>query len=800
LEEALANINRTLELLNSTSDDPNSHPMIRSTTSTIGSGYWPGANGGFPYSERTFETAQWNKLGGLSQTLSYSSRIDGGFLASLNQLVQDADGNYWGGLLAQVTGSGPGGGFLQNTVNNNIINQIDELMKAFDVSGAGLGPGPISTGVSKVADTQPNTYQDILDKLNKNNNSTIDLALVTAVVEILNQCHTCQPATEDEPAILCGVDRCLVAERNIVLIPAVIAALTQTPKQESNISDMDKLLAEIEKMMKDRNAKWQEEQAKKQAEQKPTNSGGEQGGEQKGGEQGGSFLEKLMQMLQGQGQQGGGGGGGSGPGGFPPNVNPVSNPPTNQGPQGASQNANNAAAQNQQQITNGLNNAANVLNNGTPVPGQPGVTQVNTPNSTITATVGDKEITVKKEDRFYPTLCSFPGGTDPRYDSYRDPNHLMCLPETVDDRMVDAMDNQQLGGERVKEIFLHAFEMQGSSCLNGKCSINDDTSEKHCAAWHFTECDCACVKSTFKSGKIEGFDFNWERIQKEGSPEGKGKIEDKAKGCTYEEAQRHQAAAKKCHAAADDPKLKSARDRFNNTIGGKENIGVPAPCCKSIEFQGQPTVGTITTFEQFLGLPNLPGTEPFTLNGVTYNATSNINLHGDTTGGAAPGTFQTSETNTHTLTNGGLNNTAGGGFNNYNGNGGSPKRAAVTEPEKITINGFGSPSGITIASGFWAGRHGMHNPLETELMLIEEGWELGKIIILQADSTGRGENSYAQRLSAFLTNINRDPETDELIPVTVIAPTSVLREKGGVFYPVGGRWLKFVGGNPGIPL
>ena len=653
---------------------------------------------------------------------------------------------------------------------------------------------------------------------------------------------------------MCGGELgCLTVQKYSGLIPGIMKALSQNPVDEGG--DLEKLfggpgkIGTIEAMMKHNDATFQESvanlmgsgsagsigtmSAKVSGSSTPrsindSGNGNSNNNNNTAGSGGGGFLQGLGQSFASAGLAtaanallGGGAGGGLG-GGLGGLISGFVNNPIAQGL--------NIAWNNILSLMNGDGlSIGSIIASFLPVTitrtgerimigGGGGGSGIASPTSASPAAAGGGESSIKYEvQRHYPAWCSMVPATGSTGMEY--PHR--CLPLAAEASIQSMIWEEMLGGRAALAANIAATSIQAGAlfpspaCIDTLCSILNPASEKHCRVWHLTQCRCACVMPA-PPGEYRGPNIVggiWIGVQSPPPPLGfalglPGGILPIGMGCTAEAALEHQAAAIACAAAYQ------ARVPLVGPLPLQAG-----PCCRSIpEDNLRGTTGLSTEASVVISSggdagigPSSTGAFPIASSGgggltsIVRNITKDV--RGDLSVGESMFDHFVWATE---LANGiislvgslgGGGGGSGGGDDDEGGGGGAspasvPRYAVDGSDPPIVLSGIGSPSGITIETDSWMGRHTMSNPVETQMMLSELGWKPGMTIILQADSTGRGDNSYAQRLSAFLTNISRD-ENDK--PTTVIAPTSVIRKKGEEYYPVGGQWLKFVGGNHGVP-
>jgi len=166
---------------------------------------------------------------------------------------------------------------------------------------------PIATRTNEVI--LPEVSQDEIDEVGRivsayeQGKINVDMQLFTAIIEVLSRCSGCQ---QGPPIVLCGGDKCLVSERNMVLIPLIIEALTT----DDELEDVEKLADDMFEYMIKNHEEMKNVETEEDLEKTQSGGTGQNPGSGSGGG-GNGFLEQLMNMMN---QQNAGGAGG--PGGF----------------------------------------------------------------------------------------------------------------------------------------------------------------------------------------------------------------------------------------------------------------------------------------------------------------------------------------------------------------------------------------------------------------------------------------------------------------------------------------------------
>jgi len=726
-----------------------------------------------------------------------------GMYGSFGQIIQLADGSYYGnGLMNQMVGYSPMNadgtvqGWFHEKVNNTVISNVEKAIRdAYDPTKGGVPEKQSwrggNTGISRVADTQPKTLEEYIAAVKAEANKTparvIDMELVTAVIEIVSECHTCVAAQPPEPAQLCGETKCLVEERNLVLIPALVKAFTETPVNEDG--DYAKLLAMLEQMFLDNDAKWQEQIANAM---QASGGAGEGGGEGGGGAMDilGQIMEMIMGIIMASQMAGAGGGGGGG------NGNQWANPG---GPVGADQVPNS--------LTNDVIKTFEEALQAIELAEKPGTFTRNGEEYVIKAGDGYHKV---HRNLFFPQQCSSEakasGGT--LGEGVID---FRCLSKENENKIRAVVDTS--GGEKATELIIPKSPDQAKRpplgnmntdwCEDTNCSmLGKDRKDRHCLIWHIVECTCSCM---FKNSLDVGGDPQWnvDRIQSAdggtiyypaGHPKGREYEQLKeniTEGCTIDAATMHMQAAIACF---------NARKKFENQ---------PGECCRAVPHRG--TAGAVgkevttvnykaNTKDGFTHAVDMEGKKFVEITAPGGRFERGTSSQRRSARAAPQGKTPAPNVNLQPR----ISTPIVGG--------GGPRLTNIIGSLELPIweltGTKGSPSGFTIEheedGSDWFGRHGMHNPIETQMMFEDWGWVPGETVVLLADSTGRGTESYAQRLSRFLSFYNREDDGSggtRMIPTTIIAPTSVIRDKGsGYYYPIGGQWLAFTAGGAGVPV
>jgi len=164
-----------------------------------------------PFFQFSTESANMSALGALAQVLSFSTKIPGGLLATIMQLVPSIGGGFLGGLLGQIMGGQGigGGGLLQSVVTGAIVSAVTSAIRGG--SGGPLGissPSPSRAAaltsdqarLNALADKVGNFLQQYKGKLIDGVwVKIIDNDLIEAVVNLLFECDDCSPFEAPEP-------------------------------------------------------------------------------------------------------------------------------------------------------------------------------------------------------------------------------------------------------------------------------------------------------------------------------------------------------------------------------------------------------------------------------------------------------------------------------------------------------------------------------------------------------------------------------------------------------------------------
>ena len=134
-----------------------------------------------PFFQFSTESNNMSRLGALSQVLSFSTKIPGGLLATIMQLVPDGLGGFLGGLLGSIMGGqGIGGGLIQGVVTGAIIGAVTSAIS---------GSGSSSSG---------STAAKVEGFLSNYEGYAIDEELIEAVIDIVLNCDDCLTFEEME--------------------------------------------------------------------------------------------------------------------------------------------------------------------------------------------------------------------------------------------------------------------------------------------------------------------------------------------------------------------------------------------------------------------------------------------------------------------------------------------------------------------------------------------------------------------------------------------------------------------------
>jgi len=782
-------IRRILQMLSSGDDESAVHVTERSET--FNSGF---VQGGIPTTDFEVGAIQGGKLGWLQQTVTSTDR---GLFASMDSISENASGAFTGSK-TQFTDA-----FFTTSVTEAVIANVEKAIKNNNSSGAVLTS---TSGEGVNVDYYITEIRKILDE-----GTDITPELVEALIAQLTTCYSCDFSlmAENWDIGLCGGETCLVVDRNLEVLPAVYAALSQTPTSGSDPVDMEKFTKNVSNMIDDIDRTWQEQQGK--ANQSGSNSAGQGGGS--------DIFENIIGMLQQMG-------GGSGLSDSLPYTNEAT----------AMRQANTNIETKGDEALKSIETLLNEPNQCTTTRTGYTCTKLQCPihSGVAEAPVAAKPASETETDRYgkiynktylgvnFPALCSS-GRTDsgkisistPRLiDATRDTDYF-CLPYGDQELIWERIWVKGYGGEATKEWWFGLgnassdpayFEKTNHDwCNDGKCSrLANDLADinKHCMLWHLLECKCACVEwgdgSAEPKHREQGIstlgDDPWTS-----SVNGQ-KVEPKrntlfglfAEGCNKEDAEKHLSAALKCYELSKGTPQTCCR-HVPRAKDVPNPIGITVE--KTAVHAEQGTAGTVVTASTSGGEKIRSETGVFRRVG-RHNVRRTCFIQRPTTGSTVRKWGRGLRRLGDETAINGPRFTADGGI-----------------LDMIELRAFGSPAGFTLGDDMFAsGRHGMHNPLETEIMLYDMGWEPGMPIKLLADSTGWGDNSYARRLSQFLTYTNF--EVDSLgnyvldqydrrkpIPTTVIAPTGVVRDRGsGEYVVLNGKWLEFTAGNPGIPL
>jgi hypothetical protein len=325
-------------------------------------------------------------------------------------------------------------------------------------SSAGVHGGPRFVNGQEVqpniSGEDENDLQTLLDEY-ENNNKQVDIPLITAVIEILSRCGGCHAGP---PIVLCGGNVCRVSERNKVLIPLVIEALTEDDEVDMAML-AEEMFKYIESLFNDlsENGIQGESQGTGQNPQNP------------GPGQNNGFMQELMNMLQNQAANGG-----VGPGGF----NMGNTMGTDPGGR------NKIRTDLVQAVDRELGEFKGMVRD---------IINVPRPGATVSHTPGTITYTYNRTKEWFPSICGAPAiGSQPG--GNKDHGHR-CVSEDAEKALKELAEKWDLSATGAKKAAQNAeLAKIEIGCLNKdnkKCSWlpeGGETSDRHCLVWHILEC------------------------------------------------------------------------------------------------------------------------------------------------------------------------------------------------------------------------------------------------------------------------------------------------------------------------